>query len=152
MAPSGMRVFVANHILIPLSSPPSLPCQLCPPTYRLISTPASARSFRSYGAQFPSYAGLDTPPGTLAEVFAWTRLADDLEGSYITTLRTLAVRYGIAIAAGMMRRDSSLCGQPCASAAGGFAPPRNSVILIDRHGRIVYTWVMCIPPLLPDGT
>lgn len=60
------------------------------------------------------------------------RLASPVDGSYITHYQELARELGIAIAASYMEEVSGPGGDPW--------PPRNSVALIDRHGRLVYNY------------
>jgi N-carbamoylputrescine amidase len=101
-----------------------------------------------YASQFPKgQIGVDGwSRDQIKEAYAWTKLSQTVQGVYISKLKSLAVELDIAIAAGMMRRDSGLCGTTCddggktTSTSGIFAPPRNSVVLIDRHGNQVYAY------------
>jgi predicted amidohydrolase len=58
-------------------------------------------------------------------------------GPYITKFRGLAKELGIAIAATLLEAVSN--------AEGDRLPPRNSVVLIDKHGSIVYTYAKVHP-------
>ena len=55
------------------------------------------------------------------------------QGYYISTLRALAKGLGLAIAASLMQADTD-------SQGVGGGPPRNSVALIDRDGKLLYTY------------
>lgn len=60
--------------------------------------------------------------------------ATTLDGPYVTKFRSLARELGVAIALPFVQEVKDGEGAP--------VPPRNSVTLIDRFGRIVYTYVV----------
>jgi predicted amidohydrolase len=72
-----------------------------------------------YASFFPS-AG----PYNDSALFEWMDTSTPLDGDYISHFRNLAVELNMAIGAAYLEQNE-----------GGAAPPRNSVAMIDRHGR-----------------
>lgn len=84
-----------------------------------------------YGKMFPRWAsGNET---ITREVYEWVGMAEGLDGPYMSAVKSAAKRFGIAIGAGLLQADTE-------SQGVGGGPPRNSVVLIDRHGKTVYSY------------
>lgn len=70
-------------------------------------------------------------PQMLHDAFRWTELSEPLDGPYVTRIASIAKEVGIAVAAGMQRRDDGPANNPF------LWPPHNSVVLVDREGKYV---------------
>ena len=55
--------------------------------------------------------------------------ATPLDGAFVSHFRSLAVELDMAIGAAYLEENE-----------GGAAPPRNSIAMIDRHGRVLYNY------------
>ena len=86
-----------------------------------------------YSAQYPGYTRGE-PHAKLKAAYDWARLGQTPNGIYITKLAALAKELGMAIAASFMQED------PATDGGGGAGPPRNSVALLDKQGRLQYVY------------
>jgi N-carbamoylputrescine amidase len=79
---------------------------------------------------------------TVDKIYEWTRLSESVHGDFVAHVRALARRLNVALAVGYMRREEPPLATPASNAETSalLSPPLNSVVVVDRHGEIQYTY------------